>query len=199
MAVDADNRGPFYSAPADDASRPSPDAEGLLSLTPGERVIQSLDADGGARFFLTNRRIHFIGGHDGDAVYSTAHLKDVTTVEVTRRERERRSAWWGLIGVAAAIGVWQVTASDLVGNIAGAVVGAFAVALLLDYWLRPPGFVLRVHTAGGTVWGPVSKNAAPETEEFALRLEEARQAVLRASNPGGPYSAWRHSGGYPYL
>ena len=60
-------------------------------------------------------------------------------MRLERNSRDRRSAIWSIIGLLAAIGVWQVTRNETVGAIAAAIVGFVSIALLVDYWFSRPG------------------------------------------------------------
>ena len=167
MAVNAET-GPATRTGADAAP-------GLLELLPAEETVRELQGADGGRFVLTDQRVIYTGGEASEAVFSSARLEDVTSVAMERRARERRSAVWGVVGLIAAIGVWQVTYSGTVGLIAGGVVGLISFALLADYWFRVPGVVLRFLTAGGGVAGPVDGGGVRGSEEFAAAAELARQ------------------------
>ncbi len=173
MAVDVD-----ISAPA----ATHPDARGLLDLMDGEQTVTEMDGADHGRFVLTNRRVIYTGGGGGGSIYASARLADVTSVAITRRPRDHRSAWWGVAGLIAAIGVWQVTDNDGVGAAAGVIVGIISIVLLADYWFRPPGIIMSFTTAGASVEGPVDGRSVDEAEVFGARLEAVRQQ-LSAQSP----------------
>ncbi len=152
---------------------------GLLDMLPGESEVLTAPGSGGARFILTNERILYAGGASGG--FAAARLSDVVAVKLDRRERDRRSAIWGFIGVLAAVGVWQVTRNETVGAVVGGVVGFIALVLLADYLFRMPGLVLRFVTPGGVVEGEVDNGDADAAEDLAARVESMRQDMaLRA-------------------
>ena len=92
-------------------------------LLPGERVISELEPRGGGYFQLTHARVIYNGGGgtDGATAYASVQLKDISSIQISRRPRARRSAAWGVVGLFSAIGVWQVTPDSTIGIGAGAV------------------------------------------------------------------------------
>ena len=151
---------------------PESSAPGLLDLLAGEETALEAPGAGGSRFVLTNQRLIHVGGEG--SVFAAARLSDVVAVKLERAERDRRSAVWGIIGVLAAIGVWQVTRNEMVGAIAGAVVGLISLALLADYVFRQPGLKLAVMTAGGPIGGAVDSRSVKEVGKLIARMEELR-------------------------
>ena len=150
-------------------------------MAEGEEVLQEVNSGEEGRFILTNRRLLYHGGAGGESIFSTAALQNVTSVEMSRRPRESRSAWWGLAGAIAAVGVWQVTTNETVGAVAGAIVGAISLFLLADFWFRPPGVILSFHTPGGAVSGPISGKKLREAEQFTARFQRLREERMRGS------------------
>ena len=155
-------------------------------LLPGERVISELDSDGDGYFQLTNARVIFNGGRraEGGAVYASAQLKDISSVQISRRPRARRSAAWGVVGLFSAIGVWQVTPDSTIGIVAALAVAVISLVLMADYWIRPAGVHLVFHTAGGTIDGEVGGKAS-HALAFARKFEDERRRLVpsRVSKP----------------
>ena len=147
---------------------------GLLDLAPTEHLVREVDSGDDGRFVLTNMRLIYRGRSTEGALFAAAAVADVTSIEFGRRARDSRSAWWGVIGMVAAIAVWQVTTNESVGAIAGAVVAGISALLLADYWFRPPGLVLRFGTPGGAVEGTVSGKRVREAEELAAEVQQLR-------------------------
>ena len=171
----------------DTAAGPPDLSDGLL---PGERVISELEPVGGNHFQLTHARVIFNnrGGTDGGAVYASVRLKDISSVQVSRRPRARRSAAWGVVGLFSAIGVWQVTPDSTIG-IGAAVAGALiSLFLMADYWIRPAGVHLEFRTSGGTGAGKVGGKAS-DALAFARRVEDEQRRLVpgRASTPFRKY------------
>ena len=183
---------PSSEAPPEGERAPA----GLLDMARGEEILQEVDSGEDGRFILTNLRLIYNGGDGGNSIFSTADLNDVTAVELARRPRDNRSAWWGLAGAIAAIGVWQVTTNEMVGLIAGAIVGAFSAYLLADFWFRPAGVVLSFKTAGGGVEGPVSGKRLRDAEQLTALVQRLR-AEMRGGSRGDRTS--RPPGGSPGL
>jgi hypothetical protein len=156
---------------------------GLLDMADDEILVQDVDSGAEGRFILTNRRIIYQGHSTEAALFASAAVKDVTLIEFGRKARDTRSAWWGVIGIIAAIAVWQVTTNQAVGAVAGLIVGGISALLLADYWFRPHGLVLRFGTAGGPVEGPVSGRKMREAEHLAARVQ-----LLARSRPALPTS-----------
>ncbi len=161
-----------------------------LDLAPGEEdVLAEMQGSEGGRFILTDARVLYTGGANDSSLYASAQLGDVTAIEVSRRPRDRRSAWWGTLGLVAAVAVWQVTLPEVVGTIAGVVVGLLSLALLADYWLRPGGVSVIVHTPGGKVEGAVDGGRMADAEKFVKRLEQARREIKIGTAAGLPDAA----------
>jgi hypothetical protein len=158
----------------DVSSSSSTQKNGLL---PGERVISELKSSDDGRFELTHARVIFNGGSESDSIYASVRLKDINSVRISRRPRARRSAAWGVVGLFAAIGVWQVTPSSTVGLTAGAAVAIISLILLGDYWIRPAGVHIEFQTSGGTISGEVGGKAS-EAMEFARGIEDARRRIV---------------------
>lgn len=154
-------------------------------LLPGERVVSELKSTNHSGFQLSHSRVIFRGGSDSNAVYASAQLKDVSSVNISRRPRARRSAAWGVIGLFAAIGVWQVTPNTTVGITAALGVALISLFLMADYWIRPAGTHIEFHTTGGgTIAGEVDGKVATAMK-FAREVENARRRLVpsRVSSP----------------
>ena len=159
---------------------------GPLALLPGEEWIAEAPGAGGALFVITDRRVLYAGGGEDRIIAESVRLTDVAAVRLERRSRDRRSAVWGVIGLLAAIAVWQVTRSESVGAIAAAVVGVVSIALLADYWLRRPGIMLTFLTPGGPLGGQVEDADAGAAQAFAAKFERQRAELIRRTRPGPP-------------
>ena len=159
---------------------------GPLALLDGEERIAGTPGADGARFVLTNMRVLYAGGLEDRIIAESARLTEIVAVRLERRSRDRRSAVWGVIGLLAAVAVWQVTRSEAVGVIAAAVVGVVSIALLADYWLRRPGIMLTFLTPGGALGGQVEDADAGSAQAFASRFEQQRAELVRRTRPGPP-------------
>ncbi len=186
------------AAPQTAAQEPEKTAQrqGLLDLGASEELMCEVDSGDDGRFVLTNQRLIYQGRSGDDALFSAAAVEDVTAIEFGRRERDARSAWWGVIGLIASIGVWQVTTNESVGMIAGAIVAGISLLLLADYWFRPAGLVLKFGTPGGAVEGPVSGKRVRDAEELAAQVQQLRQQKMPGNRAG---SSSHPPGGSPGL
>ena len=149
-----------------------------------------VDSNDDGRFVLTNRRIIYQGRSDEGALFATAAMEDVSSIQFGRRPRDSRSAWWGVIGLVASVAVWQVTTSEGVGVVAGSIVAVISLLLLADYWFRPAGLVLRFGTPGGAVEGAVSGKRMKDAEELAAKAQQIKMSSTQARSastrpPGG--------------
>jgi hypothetical protein len=161
----------------------TPQNETGSALLPGESVIATLPADGG-EFRMTASRLVFTGRSESESVYASARLRDVTGVELLRRPRETRSAWWGGLGLLAAVGVWEVSSNQTVGAIAAVVVAVISAALLADYWFRPSGVVLAFRTPGSAVQGVISPSGIDAARRFVAEFEQVRAYYARSESFG---------------
>ena len=172
---------------------------GLLDLAPSENLLREVDSGDDGRFVLTNLRLIYQGRSSEGALFAAAAVADITSIEFGRRARDSRSAWWGIIGMVAAIAVWQVTTNENVGAVAGAVVAGISALLLADYWFRPPGLVLRFGTPGGAVVGAVSGKRVREAEELAAEVQQLRRLAGGINSLGSSAGSGRPPGGSPGL
>lgn len=172
--------------------------DGLLDMVEGESIVQEVDSGDEGKFILTTRRLIYHGKSFENSLFSSAAIDDITSVELSRKPRDSRSAWWGVAGAIASVAVWQVTTNETVGAVAGAAVGAISALLLADFWFRPPGLVLRFSAAGGGVSGPVSGKRAHDAEKLAARLQQLRfsSGAVEGAKSEGPM---RPPGGSPGL
>ncbi len=180
---------------AAESEKPAPAAskkrKGLLEMQPSEEVVCEVDSGNDGRFVLTSSRLIYQGQSSEGALFSAASVSDVTSIEFGRRSRSSGSAWWGVVGLIAAVAVWQVTTNERVGAVTGAAVAVISLLLLADYWFRPAGLTLRFGTPGGTVEGPVSGKRVRDAEDLAARVQEMKSTrqphtgESTATPPGG--------------
>jgi hypothetical protein len=147
-------------------------------LLPGERVVSKLKSNDGGNFTLTHARVIFRGGSESDSVYASVQLRDISSVEITRRPRARRSAIWGTVGLVAAIGVWQVTPSSNIGIAAALAVALVSLILMGDYWIRPAGVHLEFNTIGGRVIGGEVDEKSTLAMKFTRDVEDTKRRLV---------------------
>ncbi|MGB1748396.1 MAG: hypothetical protein ACPHK0_01250 [Dehalococcoidia bacterium] len=139
------------------------------------------------RMVLTHNRVLISGSKNETVLHASIPLTDISSIEVSSRPRARRSAAWGVVGLFAAVGVWQVTPDARTGFIAGIAVALIALLLIGDYWVRPAGVHISIRgkeTVIQTELGSRSEQAV----EFAAEVENARRKML----PGRLSGPWRN-------
>ena len=141
-------------------------------LTNGESVVEKLEVDGTDRFILTDMRVIYIGGDEDHRNWSFASLSNVSSIEVTRVSRERSSLYWGVLGLIASLGIWQVATNEKVGIVGGIIMALLGALLLWDYYFRTPPSRLVFHAAGQDVGGPLSRSAEAGARAFSDRVFE---------------------------
>lgn len=165
------NASPFQTEESTPVVEPNEVIDGFR-LTDSESVVETLEVDGADRFILTDKRVIYIGGDEDHRNWSFASLGEVTSVEVTRVSRERSSLYWGILGLVASLGIWQVATNDTVGIVGGIVMAALGALLLWDYYLRTPPSRLLFHAAGRDIGGPLSRSAEAGARSFGDRVFE---------------------------
>ena len=146
-------------------------------LLPGERVISKLKSNNDGGFELTHNRIIYTRESRSSTVYSSTQIQDISSIQIFRRPRARRSAVWGIIGLFSAIGVWQVTPNSTPGIIAALAVALISLVLIADYWLRPDGVHIEFQTTAGKVSGEVG-NKLSEAVNFLQEVEDTRRRLV---------------------
>jgi len=149
--------------------------------------VSELGSSSDTRIVLTHNRVLVSGSKNETALYASIPLTDISSIEVSSRPRARRSAAWGVVGLFAAVGVWQVTPDARTGFIAGIAVALIALLLIGDYWVHPAGVHISIRgkeTVIQTELGSRSEQAV----EFAAKVENARRKML----PGRLSGPWRN-------
>ena len=179
------------NAPADAGQESAVDG---FRLSEGETVVETLAVDGSDRFILTERRVIYIGGDDDHRNWSFAPVSEVTSVEVARVPRERSTLVWGVLGLVAAVGIWQVATNDTVGIVGGIVMAVLGAALLWDYYLRTPPSKLLIRAGGKDIGGPLNRSAEAGARSFADSLFELKSRDAIPSKPAGITRRYRYPG-----
>ncbi len=161
--------------PSETSNNPPAQTAGLL---PGERLVSELNSKDDGNFKLTTSRVIYRGGSDSTAVYASTQLRDITSVLISLRPRARRSAVWGIVGLFAAIGVWQVTPDSTVGVTAAAAVALISLVLMGDYWIRPAGVHLELQTTGGNMIGGEVGGKTSDAMRFSRDVEDAKRRLV---------------------
>ena len=157
-------------------------------LAEGESVVETLEVDGANRFILTDRRVMYLGGDEDHRNWSFAPVEQISSIAVTRVSRERSSLLWGVLGLIAAIGIWQVATNDTVGIVGGIVMAILGATLFWDYYLRTPPSRLLFYADGNEIGGPLSRSSEAGARSFGDRVFELKSQNTRgpAHKSGGP-------------
>ena len=166
-------------------------ASGIASAPedPGEDVVARLQALHGRRLVLTEERVTVDGDDGGWGGWSVAFLPQIAAVRVSPGRKERSSLVWGVLGVFAAIGVWMVASNDAVSTIGGIVVGVISLALLAEFFFKPPDLNLQIVLGTETIDVDIKRSQADEARQFANLILETRRSALaapRSANGAGP-------------
>ena len=152
----------------------TPVVSSVSELLPGESVLftSTTHGRGGSEVVLTERRVLLRGAPDADVLHASMRFSEIDSVTISRSRPSRRSLVWGLVGIAASIGMWQ--ALDGVGNlrlIIGVIVVLMSAVLLADYFLRPPDLVvgLRANSRAEMKIG-FGQSHVDEADRFAARV-----------------------------
>ncbi len=140
-------------------------------------MISKLKSNNDGGFELTHNRIIYTRDSRSTVVYSSIQIQDISSIQIFRRPRARRSAVWGIIGLFSAIGVWQVTPNSTPGIIAALAVALISLVLIADYWLRPDGVHIEFQTTAGKVSGEVG-NKLSEAVNFLQEVEDTRRRLV---------------------
>ena len=164
---------------------PVSDIDGFR-LIEGESVVESLEVGGPDRFVLTDCRVIYIGGDEDHRNWSFAPISEISSVRVTRMVRERSSLIWGVLGLIASIGIWQVATNERVGIIGGVVMAALGAILLFDYYLRTPPSRLLFDAAGKDIGGPINRSSENGARSFGDRVFELKALDNETSEKSAP-------------
>lgn len=166
-------------------------------LSEGESMIETLEVDGSDRFILTDRRVIYIGGDEDHRNWSFAPVSEISSVEVRRVARERSTLIWGVLGLIAAVGIWQVATNDTVGIIGGIVMAILGAVLLWDFYLRTPPSQLLFRAGGKDIGGPLNRSAETGARSFGDRLFELKSSRSQdetTAKPAGITRRYRYPG-----
>ncbi len=156
---------------------------------PEEEAVARLEALHGMRLVLTEERVTVEGDTNGWGGWSVAFLPQIAAVRVSPGRKERSSLVWGVLGVFAALGVWQVASNDAVSAIGGIVVGAISLALLGEFFFKQADLTMQIVLGTETIDVDIKRSQADEARQFANLILETRRRALTGSpsaNGAGP-------------
>ena len=174
MAIETSSERAHTSGSSNTKKNPA-QSTGLL---PGERLVSELNSKDDGSFKLTSSRVIYRGNADSTSVYASTQLKDITSILISRRTRGRRSAVWGIVGLFASIGVWQVTPDSTIGVTAAAAVALISLVLMSDYWIRPAGVHLELQTGAGNMIGGEVGGKISDAMRFTRDVEDAKRRLV---------------------
>ena len=157
-----------------------PELKSASDLLPGESLVYSAQThgDGSSEALLTDRRVVLRGAPDAVALFASLRLQEIESVTISRARPNRRSLIWGLIGIGAAIGMWQ--ALDGVGNMRAIVAGVvvlMSLVLLGDYALRPTDVEVTIRANSGSMMSILfSHSRSSDADKFAAHVLSAVEA-----------------------
>ncbi len=156
---------------------------------PEEKSVTRFEALHGRRLVLTEESVTLEGDKGGWGGWSVAFLPQIAAIRVAPGRKERSTLVWGIVGVIAAIGVWQVASNDAVSAIGGIVVGAISLALLGEFLFRPADLNMQIVLGTETINVDIKRSQADEARRFADLILENRSRALAAppsANGAGP-------------
>ncbi len=162
------------SKSSSDVTSEEPVMSSVSELLPGETALytSSTHGRGGSEVILTEKRVLLRGAPDADMLHASMRFSEIDSVTISRSQPKRRSLVWGLVGIAASIGMWQ--ALDGVGNlrlIIAVIVVVMSAVLLADYFLRPPDLLVGLRaTSGAEMKIGFGQSHADEADRFAARV-----------------------------
>ena len=152
-------------------------------LVNGEQVQETLEGDENGLFVLTDQRILYIRSNEFGGRWSSAFLSSANGAELSTRTRDRSQLIWAVFGLIAAVAVWQISTSEVVGIVGGAILAVLAIALAVDHWLTDPGSNLVFKVQGDNIGGSVPSSAGELATQFITKFYELRHT--------GRWDSWR--------
>ena len=148
--------------------------------------LASLDALDGQQFALHADRVRLEGGPNSFGAFAIALLPQISGIKVAARPKDRRSLVWGVIGIFAAIGVWQVATNGMVSSFGGLVIGAISLILLGEYFLRPPDLEFEIVLGSNSLNADIKRSLRNDAIAFSEKVFEARARLLEPALPLAP-------------
>jgi hypothetical protein len=152
-----------------------------------------LSGSDGHRLLLHEERLEVVGGEGARAVWGAIPLGAVTGIGIDQRPKDRGLLVWGILGLLAAFGIWQVASNDSVRTLGAFAVAAISGVLLIQYYFRPPGLQLLIQAGASAKGIPIRTADLPAAKEFALSVLQARDRLSAGSESSG----WRRVPRYP--
>jgi hypothetical protein len=171
MATDDQTLPVIIPSPAEDSA--SVDVDDVSA-----EKLASLDALDGQTFVLLTDRVRLEGGPNSFGAFAIALLPQISGIKVAPRPKDRGSLVWGVIGVLAAIGVWQVATNGIVSSFGGLIVGAISLVLLGEYFLRPPDLEFEIVLGSNSLNADIKRARRNDAIAFSERIFEARSQML---------------------
>ena len=173
VSDDAHDAGVSVASDGEPADPPM-ELDSVSDLLPGESTVASASTrgKGGSEVVLTNWRVLLRGAPEAKVLHASMRLTEIDSLEISRARPGKRSLVWGLIGIGAAIGMWQ--ALDGAGNVrlfVAALVVFMSGLLLVDYFLRPPDLQVVFRARSGVeMIVEFAQSHADEADRFAAQV-----------------------------
>ncbi|MBI4305018.1 MAG: hypothetical protein HY678_01740 [Chloroflexi bacterium] len=174
---------PTAGTPQGPATAPAPERTEISAITGADRYRIALFAD----------CLEFQGGEGSRGVWGSIPLAAITGVGVEVRAKDRGLLIWGILGLVAAFGIYQVATNPNVANLGAFAVAAISGILLIQYYFRPPGLQLVVYAGGSSRAIPLKADSLPNARAFATDVIRARDESI----PSQPQEPARSLPRYP--
>ena len=174
LVSDSDGDASVSVAADGEPADPPMELDSVSDLLPGESTVASASTrgKGGSEVVLTNWRVLLRGAPEAKVLHASMRLTEIDSLEISRARPGKRSLVWGLIGIGAAIGMWQ--ALDGAGNVrlfVAALVVFMSGLLLVDYFLRPPDLQVVFRARSGVeMIVEFAQSHAEEADRFAAQV-----------------------------
>lgn len=137
-----------------------------------EAVIRKIKSSEGVFILTDTKIIHSRRKGKNGGNLATAAIRDLKLIGMKKQSRDRMSGTSGLIGIIAAVLIWQISTNEMIGMILGLIVGIFSLYLLVDFCLKPTGIIINFNTSGGQVAGFLDKKQIYEAERFITHVQK---------------------------
>ena len=168
-------------ADQEDDGEASEPTHGLSALLPGEKQIcsEQLDAGGGGELIFTDQRVILKGGAESRSIFSSVRVDEIETVALFRVSGGRSALYWSILGVAAAVAMWQ--SLDGIGNlrlIITALVAVVSVGLFILHLVQPSNVHLTFRSIyGSELSAEFTHSKLDDAERFATRVLSRVEAI----------------------
>lgn len=155
-----------------ESRKQAPPSEGGVAADSKE--FARIDGADGYRMAVFADRVEYHSGDGTRGIWGSIPLAAITGVGVEVRPKDRGLLVWGILGLIAAFGIYQVATNANVANFGSFAVAAISGVLLIQYYFRPPGLQLVVYTGGSSKAIPLRGDSLRSARAFATEVIDAR-------------------------